>query len=158
MHVLFVKEAEDMAKSKYDDQPLWQDRKRILGMPISFTKYQFDTERLTISRGLLTTTVDEVLLYRILDIKMTRTLGQKFFGVGTIHVYSADKTEAHLDLVNIKNADEVRRRLSRLVEKIREEKRMVGREMFGTAGYDAMTGGDAFAHDIGDMDGMNDMH
>ena len=77
-----------MAKNKYDDTPLWHDRKRILGMPISFTRYQFDTERLTVAKGLLTTVVDEILLYRILDIKETRTLGQKIFGVGTIHIFS----------------------------------------------------------------------
>ena len=127
-----------MAKNKYDDTPLWHDRKRILGMPISFTRYQFDTERLTVAKGLLTTVVDEILLYRILDIKETRTLGQKIFGVGTIHIFSADKTDSHMDLKNIKNSDAVRRRLSRLVEKVREEKRMVGREMYGTAGYDSM--------------------
>lgn len=136
-----------MAKNKYDEEPLWHDRKRILGMPISFTRYQFDSERLTVARGLLTTVVDEILLYRVLDIKMTRTIGQKIFGVGTIHVFSADKTDSHMDLKNIKNCDEVRRRLSRLVEKVREEKRMVGREMYGTAGYDSMLSSEG---DMGD--------
>ena len=135
-----------MAKNKYDEEPLWHDRKRILGMPISFTRYSFDSERLTVAKGLLTTVVDEILLYRVLDIKMTRTIGQKIFGVGTIHVFSADKTDSHMDLKNIKNCDEVRRRLSRLVEKVREEKRMVGREMYGTAGYDSMLSSE------GDMD------
>ena len=143
-----------MAKNTYDEKPLWSDRKRILGMPISFTKYSFDTERLTVSKGLLNTTVDELLLYRILDIKMTRSLGQKLFGVGTIHIYSADKTDSHMDLINVAKADQVRRRLSRLVEKVREEKRMVGREMFGTAGFDAMQGYD---HMEG-MDDFTDMH
>lgn len=124
---------------------LWSDRKRILGLPITFTKYELDEERLTIRRGLITSTVDETLLYRILDIKMSRTLGQKLFGVGTIHLYSADRTDQHLDLENISRPDEVRKQLSRLVEKARMEKRMAGREMYGTADMDIM-------EDIDDMD------
>lgn len=125
-------------------QLLWSDRKRILGMPISFTKYELDEERLTIHRGLVTTTVDETLLYRILDIRMSQKLGQKIFGVGTIHMFCADRTDQHLDLENIKNPNEVRRQLSRIVEKARTEKRMVGREMYGTA-------------DMGIVDDMDDI-
>ncbi|MGN0204970.1 MAG: PH domain-containing protein [Coprococcus sp.] len=124
---------------------LWSDRKRILGLPITFTKYELDEERLTIRRGLLTSTVDETLLYRILDIKMSRTLGQKIFGVGTIHLYSADRTDQHLDLESISKPDEVRKQLSRLVEKARMEKRMAGREMYGTADMDIM-------EDVNDME------
>lgn len=115
---------------------LWTDKKRILGMPISFTRYTLDAERLTVKAGLFTTTVNELLLYRILDIKMTRTLGQKIFGVGTVHLYSADTTDKHLDLVNIKAPDEVRLRISRLVESVRESKRLTGREIYGSAAMD----------------------
>lgn len=112
----------------------WSDRRRHLGLPISFTKYVVDNDRLYISKGLLTTTVDEILLYRILDIKMSRTLGQKLFGVGTIHLYSADRTDRHLDLISVKNPNEVRRTISHMVERIREEKKLTGREIYGTAG------------------------
>jgi hypothetical protein len=58
-----------------EEEVLWHDRKRILGMPISFTVYEVDTSRLTIRKGLLNTTTDEMLLYRILDLKQTQTLG-----------------------------------------------------------------------------------
>ena len=75
-----------------DYQPLWKDRKRILGMPITFTKYEVTANRLITHRGLLRTETDELLLYRIMDIKMSRTLGQKLFGVGTITIYCADQS------------------------------------------------------------------
>ena len=120
------------------DTVIWTDKKHILGMPISFTRYTIDRERLTIKKGIFTTTIDELLLYRILDLKMTSTLWQKLFGVGTVHIYSADRTDRHLDLKNIKRPDEVRRRLSRLVEEIREEKRLTGRELYGMTGIDGM--------------------
>jgi len=33
---------------------------------------------------------NEVRLYRILDVQMTRNLGQKMFGLGSINVHSSD--------------------------------------------------------------------
>lgn len=114
-------------------QPLWKDRKRILGMPITFTKYEVTTDRLVSHRGLLHTETDELLLYRILDIKMRRSLGQKIFGVGTITLYCADKSHGEFKLENIKKPDEVRRFLSKIVEQERTMKGITGREMYGAA-------------------------
>ena len=110
---------------------LWKDRKRILGMPISFTSYKVNEERLVIQKGLLHTETDEIMLYRIMDIKLMRKLGQKIFGVGTITLYSSDKTSPKLDLKNIKHSDKVRRFLSNLIEKQRETRRIAGREYLG---------------------------
>ena len=112
---------------------LWKDRKRYLGMPISFTRYEFDSDRLVSRIGLLKTTTNEVLLYRILDLKLTQTLWQKLFGVGTIMLYTADQSDNQIPLINIKRPEKVRRALSDLVEKERMEKRLLGRELFGTA-------------------------
>ena len=41
---------------------LWSDRKRILGMPISFTKYTLDEDRLYLKTGFFSTQTDETLL------------------------------------------------------------------------------------------------
>ena len=60
-----------------DEPILWKDRKRILGLPISFTRYELTATRLTIRKGLFSTTTDETRLYRVLDTSLTRTLGQK---------------------------------------------------------------------------------
>ena len=43
---------------------LWQDRKRILGLPISFTKYSMSEDRIFYKVGLLNTRFEEILLYR----------------------------------------------------------------------------------------------
>lgn len=118
---------------------IWSDRKRTLfGLPLSFTKYTLTEERLFIQTGLFTTVEDEVRLYRILDVKLTRTLGQKIFGVGSIHVCSADKSMADFEITSVKNSAEVKEKLSELVEKNRIEKRVMNREaMFGQdVGYD----------------------
>ena len=45
-------------------ETLWSDRKRVLGMPLSFTRFFTDGERLYVKKGLLKTEMDEILLYR----------------------------------------------------------------------------------------------
>lgn len=113
---------------------LWKDRKRILGMPISFTRYIVDDERLTCRIGLLNTRTNDVLLYRILDLKLNQNFGQKLFGVGTLTLFTADQSDNQIRLVNIKHPEEVRRFLGELVEAERNERRLIGRELFGVAG------------------------
>ncbi len=117
-----------------EDEILWKDRKRYFGLPISFTVYSFDCNRLYVKRGLLHTTVDELLLYRVLDIRLARRLSQKIFGVGTIILDTADKTNSQMTLKNIKDSERVRKALSAIVEKERDEKRVLGKEMFGASG------------------------
>lgn len=115
---------------------VWHDRKRILGLPISFTEYYMDSERIYVKKGLFTTEINEILLYRILDVKSSRTLGQKLFGVGTVTLYSADQSNRTLELKNIKNSTTVHKFLSDTIEYERVEHGVAGREMFGTAAVD----------------------
>lgn len=119
-----------------NDVILWKDKKRYFGLPISFTTYSFDNNRLYIKKGLFNTTEDEILLYRILDVTIKRTLGQKIFGVGSIILNTADQTSPVLEIKNVKNSDRVRKALSTIVEKERDEKRVLGKEMFGSAGME----------------------
>lgn len=101
----------------------WQDRKRILGMPISFTKYSLvsneDWIKIFVKTGLLSTREEEINLYRIYDITMSSSLGEKIFGVGTITLYSKDESTPCLQLLHIKNPNQVR---NMLATKIEEEK------------------------------------
>lgn len=108
-------------------QILWTDKKRILGMPISFTKYSLVTNpsewtKLFIKTGVLSTTIEEINLYRVYDIKITQSLGQKMFGVGTITLYSNDVTSPLTDIMNIKNPYRIRNLLAEQIEKARDEK------------------------------------
>ena len=108
---------------------LWRDRKRtFLGLPWSFTIYSFDEERFYIQRGIFTIKRDQVRLYRILDISMVQTFGQRLFGLGTITVCSGDKSLGDFEIKSIKNPDDVMEQLSELVEKERDRKRVSSRE------------------------------
>lgn len=104
---------------------LWQSRKRnFLGLPWSFTKYSLDEERLYVNTGLFTSTEDEVRLYRITDVSLKRGLGQKLFGMGTIHCSSSDVTLQNFDIINIKHPKEVKDMLSKLVDDSRLRNRV----------------------------------
>ena len=107
---------------------LWSDKKRILGLPLSFTKYELDEERLYIKTGLLTQREDEVRLYRIMDITLIQTLGQRIFGVGSIHCCSSDSSMQEFDIVSVRNPRHVREILSQQVENERNTKRVYTRE------------------------------
>ena len=108
---------------------LWSDRKRTLfGLPLSFTKYSMTEERLFIEQGFLNKKEDEVRLYRIMDVSLSRSFGQRLFGVGTIHCCSADKSMKDFDILSIKHPKEVKEQLSELVEKQRDAKRVTNRE------------------------------
>ena len=115
-----------------EEEILWADTKRWMGMPITFTKYIVDQDRLYCKKGFLKTETDELLLYRIMDIKSSQTLGQRIFGVGTVTLFCSDKSDGILELQNIKKPEQVRRFLSELVEQKRTETGVKGREMFGT--------------------------
>ena len=76
------------------EELLWQDRKRHLGLPLSFTIYSFSQNKFYLKKGFFTTRSEEILLYRILDLQFRQTLWQKIFGVGTITLTTADKSRS----------------------------------------------------------------
>lgn len=108
---------------------IWKDRKRtFLGLPWSFTRYRLTEEKLIIDTGFFTRKEDEIRLYRIMDIGLQRSLGERMFGLGTIHCCSGDKTSPEFDIRHIKKPREVKELLSDLIEKRRMEQRVGVRE------------------------------
>ena len=117
-----------MAK-KDTTEYVWRERKRtIFGLPISFTVYKLTEEKLYVESGFLSKKEEEVRLYRIMDLTLNRPLGQRIFGLGTIHCCTADKSTPEFDIRNIKNSRDVKNMLSDMVEKQREAKRVSSRE------------------------------
>jgi len=125
----------DRLSQYIDSEPiLWNDRKRYLGLPISFTRYSFDQNKFYIKTGFFNNVNNELLLYRVLDIQHKRSLFQKIFGVGSIILVTADKTTPNLEIKNVRDSERVAKALSNIVEKERDEKRVLGKEMFGASG------------------------
>ena len=129
-----------MAKKNSDPSQLWRDRKRILGLPITFTVYTLKNSRLYLKEGFFNTKENEMLLYRILDIKMTKTLWNKLFGVGSLTLFTVDETHREFVIQNIKKPQEVRDLLSAEIEKEREKLKLRGREIYGVSDADISEG------------------
>ena len=115
---------------------LWKERKRIwCGLPWTFTVYSFDEERIFVDTGFFNKRQDEIRMYRVLDITVTRKFGQRIFGMGSIQLKTSDKTMGDFEIKNIKKVMDVKRQLSDLIEANREKKRISGREFMTSGGH-----------------------
>ena len=110
---------------------LWKDRKRVCGLPLTFTRYFLSEDRLFLETGLLNLRQDEILLYRVRDIGLNITLGQRIFGVCSVKVISSDKSLPELVLKNIKQPREVKEMIHRQVEEAKAQRRMRVGELLG---------------------------
>lgn len=149
---------------------IWHDRKRnSLGLPWTFTIYELTPEKLYINTGVLNSREDEVRLYRITDLTLTRSLWQRIIGTGTIHCDSADKTMKNFDLVNVRNAQQVKEELSELVEACRQRSHVYARESMDAHGRpgqdldgdgipDDLEHGPAFEGSVPDPDDEDENH
>ena len=113
---------------------LWKDRKRYFGLPLSFTRYRLSEDRMFCETGFLNIKSDEVLLYRVRDLQLNMSLGQRIFGVGTVCVVSSDKSIPHLDLKNVKHPREVKELIHQNVEAAKDKRRMRATELVGGEG------------------------
>jgi uncharacterized membrane protein YdbT with pleckstrin-like domain len=114
-----------------DHDLLWYDKKRYMGMPISFTRYSLSSDRLFLSTGFLTIRDEEILLYRVKDLNTKRTLWQRLFGVGTITVASSDKSMPLLEITNVKDPVYVKELIHENVEVAKRKHRVRHSEISG---------------------------
>ena len=119
-----------------NNNTVWKDRKHFMWFPISFTKYEIKNERLYQETGLFNTHYDELLLYRITDLRLKRSLAQKIFGTGTIVLSTKADSDKEVLLKNVKNSKEVKDLISHLVEEARDRKKVVGKEFFDDSSDD----------------------
>ncbi len=110
---------------------IWKDRKRFMGMPLSFTRYALSEDRLFLSVGFWSIRDEELLLYRVRDISVRRSLWQRMFGVGTVTVHSSDATNPELKLRSIKRPLEVKELLHEQVEEMKRRRRVRVGEVLG---------------------------
>lgn len=120
---------------------LWKDRRRRMGLPLSFTRYALTEDRLFLDTGFFNLRSEEILLYRIRDINLRRSLWQRICGVGSIRVLSSDKSTPDLLIKNVKHPLEVKELLHRQVEEMKISRRVRLGEVMG---------------DIGDADDLDD--
>ncbi len=118
---------------------VWKDRRRTLfGLPLSFTVYTLTGEKLLTETGFLNKREEEVRLYRIMDVTLKRSLGERIFGLGTIHCCSADKSTPEFEISRIKDSVAVKEMLSDMIEEERERRRVSAREFMTDSDDDGL--------------------
>ena len=117
---------------KLPNNTVWSDRKHTLfGLPWSFTKYILTDEKLLIVKGFWKQNEEEIRLYRIFDMSLTRSVRDRLDRVGTIHCCSGDKSSPEFDIKRVRNARNVKEMLSDLVEKQKIARGVSVREEMG---------------------------
>lgn len=108
-----------------EDEVKYCERKRILffGLPWTFTKYTITLGVLTVDEGLFRTEENDCYMYKIQDVKLTTTLIERIFGLGTIICYTGDVTNPEMKLIHIKHAKEVKNYLLKASEAARLRRR-----------------------------------
>ena len=121
-----------------EDEVVYKERKRLLffGLPWTFTKYSITADMITEDRGLLRTEEDDCYMYKVQDVKLTTTLLERIFGLGTIICYTGDVTTPQLTMVHIKHAKEIKNYLLRVSEAARMKRRTINTQDIGASDLD----------------------
>jgi uncharacterized membrane protein YdbT with pleckstrin-like domain len=86
--------------------------------------YEVTTERIKVSRGVLTRRTDEMELYRVTDLTLIEPFFFRLCGLGSVIITTNDKSTPTLTIHAVKGVKELREELRRAVEACREKKRV----------------------------------
>lgn len=100
-------------------------RTKWFGLPVCFTTYTVDEEKINIRKGLLNISEDDAYMYKIQDVKLIRSMIERMFGLGTVICYTGDTTDPVLKLIHIKNSKEMKEYILKTSEEARIKRRTV---------------------------------
>lgn len=84
--------------------------------------YELTSERLRVSRGVLSKRIDELELYRVKDISVDRPFWLRLFGLGSLVLDTSDHTTPQVVIAALPDYDALRARLRERVETRRRER------------------------------------
>ena len=106
-------------KKCYTERKCWL----FFGLPITFTKYTVTDEDNTINEGILSTKENDCYLYKVQDVELHISLGERIFGLGTVACYTGDNTHPQLYLTHIHHAKEIKNYILKASEEARRRRR-----------------------------------
>ena len=94
--------------------PIW------IYLTTRFTKYELNSERLIIKKGILSQNIEETELYRIKDYSVFKPFFLRIFGLGNLVLTSSDKNNKYTSLLAIKDVEKIKDLIRGHVEKSRK--------------------------------------
>ena len=94
--------------------PIW------IYLTTRFTKYELNSERLIIKKGILSQNIEETELYRIKDYSIFKPFFLRIFGLGNLVLTSSDKNNKYISLLAIKDVEKIKDLIRGHVEKSRK--------------------------------------
>lgn len=115
---------------------VYQERKRVLffGLPWTFTKYLISDDMITVDTGFLRVEENDCYMYKVQDVKLTATLMERMFGLGTVTCYTGDVTSPQLVLVHVKHAKDIKNYILKASEEARMRRRTLNTLDIGAEG------------------------
>jgi uncharacterized membrane protein YdbT with pleckstrin-like domain len=86
------------------------------------THYRITSQRLVIERGLLSTTRENLELFRIDDFQTTRPLGMRLLGYGILRLRSSDRSVQELSILGLRDVEVLAEQLRAAAFKERERR------------------------------------
>ncbi len=86
--------------------------------------FTLTTERLRMKKGVLNQVFDEVELYRVKDVTLSRSVLQRMLGLGSVTMLTSDRGQENISIDSVRNSEELREHLRKQVEIIRDRKRV----------------------------------
>lgn len=110
---------------KKEEGVIYKERKRwkFTGLPFTFTVYSITEDKINIKKGLFSTVEDDCFMYKVQDVKLTKSFIERIFKLGTICCYCGDVTHPELKLVHIKNSKVIKDYLLVTSEEARRKRR-----------------------------------
>ena len=86
------------------------ERKRwiLFGLPFTFTVYTINEDLITVQEGFFNRKENDCYMYKVQDVELIRTFGERIFGLGTVKCYTGDTTDKELYLTHVKNAKAIK--------------------------------------------------
>lgn len=99
-----------------DEEIVWSGYKKIFKINNPFTKYTLTTKALYIENGVLRYSCNEIRLFRICDMTITKTLMERICKTGSLKILSTDKSSPTLYVGSVSDVGTLKRFLSEYVE------------------------------------------
>ena len=95
---------------------------------------------ITVQKGFLNRTENDCYMYKVQDVELQRTLGERIFGLGTVKCYTGDTTDPELYLTHIRNSKEIKDFILEVSETARQKRRTLNMLDIGADGADVDPG------------------